>query len=103
MLRPIETNLSVYNTDHKAHQMKDDQSSHQFQAMRQDETVKESLLQRQTVQKSPESDGEVKIRDRNSDKNRDGSGKRKKRDSAPKEERPEKAAKEPGEHLDFLA
>ena len=103
MLRPIETNLSAYNADHKAHQMKDDQSSHQFQAMQQGETVKESLRQRQTVQKSPESDGEVKIRDRNSDKNRDGSGKRKKRDSAPVEERQEKDDKESGGHLDFLA
>ncbi|MDR1966669.1 MAG: hypothetical protein LBQ36_08155 [Synergistaceae bacterium] len=106
MIRPIETNLSLYTADQKAHQMKNDPSAHQFQAMQQDEIVKDTMRQMNTVQKPPESDGGVKIGDRDSGKNK-GGGKKKKKGvltmadlDGSQEDEPE--AEESG-HLNFLA
>jgi hypothetical protein len=107
MIRPIESNISIYNVDHKAQQMKDDPSAHQFQAMRQGEIVKETVHQMQTVQKSPDSEGDVKIRDQNSDKNKNDRKKKKKNGGDPGPEKEEtKEAKEPKkgkERLNFFA
>ncbi|MDR3278985.1 MAG: hypothetical protein LBT23_00580 [Synergistaceae bacterium] len=103
MLRPIDSSLSLYNVDHKAHQAQNDPNAHQFQTMQQDEIVKRSMQQMNTVQKTPESEGEVRIRDKNQEKNRDDAKKEKKRKS---EAEPEASADEKDTeegHLNFFA
>ncbi|MDR0652572.1 MAG: hypothetical protein LBG12_04600, partial [Synergistaceae bacterium] len=86
MIRPIESSMSLYTVDHKAHQAQNAPDTHMAQAMQQNELIKRNQEQAQTVQKMPEAEGEVKIRDRESDKNRDGRGKKRKKDERPEEE-----------------
>lgn len=76
MLRPIESNLSLYNVENKASQVKDP-SSHQFQSMQQHEINAKAQIQAQTVQPTVKAEGEVKVRERKDE--RDQSGKRKNR------------------------
>lgn len=66
MLRPIESNLSIYNVEQKASQIKDP-NAHQFQAMQHDEIVKSAQQQAQTVQTIEKSEGDVKVRERKDD------------------------------------
>jgi hypothetical protein len=101
MLRPIESNLSLYSVDHKAHQAQNDPNAHQFQAMQQEEIVKRTTQQMNTVQKSPESEGEVKIRDRDPERERGGQKKKKKREGGA--ELSQEEEKSGNGHLDFLA
>jgi hypothetical protein len=70
MIRPIETGMSLYNVDHKAHQPQNDQGTHLAQAAQQGEIVKSTVQRLQTVQKSSESEAEVRIRDKNSERDR---------------------------------
>lgn len=66
MLRPIEANLSIYNVEQKASQVKD-ANAHQFQAMQNEELVKAAQKQAQVVQTIEKPEGEVKVRDRQDD------------------------------------
>lgn len=105
MLRPIESNLSVYNVDQKASQIKDP-NAHQFQAMQQDEINKRTLQEAQTVQKTDKSEGEVKVRDRKDDRGREDKRGRKRDNSqdAPEPEGEAGEASGTGDgHLNFLA
>jgi hypothetical protein len=94
----------LYNADHKAGQVKDP-NAHQFQAMQQDEIAKRTLQQTQTVQPPEASEGEVKIRDRQ--QNRDKDDRRgKKRKKGTYEDSSEAASDEPkgkAGRLDLLA
>jgi hypothetical protein len=106
MLRPIESNLSVYNVDQKASQIKDP-NAHQFQAMQQDEINKRTLQEAQTVQKNDKSEGEVRVRDRKDDRGREGGEdkrgrKRGNSQDAPEGETDEASGAGDG-HLNFLA
>lgn len=65
MIRPIETNLSIFNVENKASQVKDPNAT-QAQAMQQIDIKKDSEHQSQSVQAMEEAEGEVKIRDRKS-------------------------------------
>lgn len=104
MILPIESSMSLYTVDHKAHEVQNDPNAHTAQAMHQDEAVKKNLHQLHTVQKSPETEGGVKIRDENRGKNRNGQQKNKRSrdggESAPEEERSMKSG---GGRLNFLA
>ncbi|MDR1578971.1 MAG: hypothetical protein LBS35_01330 [Synergistaceae bacterium] len=86
MIRPIESSMSLYTVDQKAHQTQNDPDTHMAQAMQQNELIKHNQAQAQKVQKMPEADGEVKIRDRESEKNRGDRGKKRKKDEHPEEE-----------------
>ncbi|MDR1138018.1 MAG: hypothetical protein LBK91_06820 [Synergistaceae bacterium] len=104
MIRPIETGMSLYNVDHKAHQPQNDPNAHLAQAAQQGEIVKKTAEQMQTVQKPPETEAEVKIRDKNPE--RDNGGQKKKRENGDARGKASDAAKG-GEtsqgRLDFLA
>jgi hypothetical protein len=94
--------MSLYNVDHKAHQAQNDPNAHTALAMQQDEAVKKTMLKMNTVQRAPEAEGEVKIRDRNSDKNKGGQHQRRGRKDAPADEQ-EAESGDDGGHLNFLA
>jgi hypothetical protein len=105
MIRPIESNMSIYTVDHKAHQAQNAPDTHVAQAAQQNELIKHNQEQAHTVQKTPESDGEAKIRDRDSEKNKGGRGKKRKKEERPDEE-PETGHGTPGGSsggLNFLA
>ena len=106
MIRPIETNMSLYAVDQKAHRAQSDPNTHTNLAMQQAEAIKKANEQLNTVQKSPETEGEVKIRDRDSEKNKRDQGKRRRRgDGDEAENGAGVEAKDAGskEHFDFLA
>ena len=106
MIRPIETNMSLYALDQKAHQAQKDPGTHTVLALQQAEAVKKADDQLNTVQKSPETEGDVKIRDRDSEKNKRDRGKRRRRgNDAETESGAGAPAKDGGEggRLDFLA
>jgi hypothetical protein len=106
MIRPIESNMSLYTVDHKAHQAQNAPDTHMAQAMQQNELIKHNQEQIQTVQKMPETEGEVKIRDRDSEKNKGNRGKKRKKEEHHGEE-PETSRGTPGGAsgggLNFLA
>ncbi|MDR1916537.1 MAG: hypothetical protein LBQ58_08195 [Synergistaceae bacterium] len=108
MLRPIESNLSVYNVDQKASQVRDP-NAHQFQAMQQDEINKKSLQEAQTVQKTDKTEGEVKVRERQDDRNKEEQRRRKRENSRSGAEMEEESAAtsissaSEGGRLNFLA
>lgn len=103
MIRPIESSMSLYTVDHKAHQAQNAPDTHIAQAMQQNELIKHNLEQAQTVQKTPESEGEVKIGDRESRKNRDDRGKKRKKEERPEEEPETGHGTRGGGGLNFLA
>lgn len=108
MLRPIEANLSIYNVEQKASQVKDP-NAHQFQAMQNEEIAKSAQKQAQTVQTVEKSEGGVKVRDRREDaeekhkreKGRGKTGTDSGGDSDGQQADPD--ASRPGGSLDFLA
>jgi hypothetical protein len=108
MIRPIESNLSLYTVDIKAHQAQTDAGAPMAQAAQQDEIARQAIYLAQTVQKTQETEGEVKIRDQERQRERGGGGKRGKRgngeesDDAP-ELAEEAAALASDGHLNFLA
>jgi hypothetical protein len=103
MIRPIESNMSLYTVDHKAHQAQNAPDTHMAQAMQQNELLKQNQVQAQTVQKLPETDGEVKIRDRESEKNKGGREKKRKKEELPEKESENGDGTQGGGGLNFLA
>ena len=106
MIRPIETNMSLYTVDHKAHQAQNDPNAHTVLALQQAEAIKKASDQLNTVQKSPETEGDVKIRDKDSEKNKREQKKRNRRGNEGEAENgADIEAKEGGDggRLDFLA
>jgi len=103
MIRPIESSMSLYNVDHKAHQAQNDPNAHAAQAVQQDDIEKRTMQEMITVQKSPEAEGEVKIRDRDSEKSK--RERQKKRGHGEKDESGQEADVEDDKsgHLNFLA
>jgi hypothetical protein len=95
--------MSLYTVDHKAHQTQNDPNTHMAQAMQQNELIKHNQEQAQTVQKLPETDGEVKIRDRESEKNKGDRGKKRKKEERHEEESKSGKEKPSGGGLNFLA
>lgn len=85
MVRPIESNMSLYNVELKASEIKDPNAS-QFQAAQQTQSKKDMEHKAQSVQATEELEGEVKIRDKDSKRERDGDGKKKKKDGRPGEQ-----------------
>ena len=105
MIRPIETNMSLYALDHKAHQAQNDPNAHTVLAMQQAEAIKKTNDQLHTVQKSPETEGDVKIRDRDSEKNKRDRRKNRRDNGADSEKETDVEAKDGGDgsHLNFFA
>ena len=112
MIRPIDTNMSLFTVDHKAHQAQNDPNAHTTLAAQQAEAMKKAENQMRAVQKSPEAEGEVKIRDKDSEKNRRDQRKRRRGNNADTEDGAEAQAKDAGEapakdagdgRFDFLA
>jgi hypothetical protein len=95
--------MSLYTVDHKAHQAQNAPDTHMAQAMQQNELIKHNQEQAQTVQKMPEAEGEVKIRDRNAEKNKGDRGKKRKKDERHEEEPEAGHGKQNGGGLNFLA
>ncbi|MDR3164125.1 MAG: hypothetical protein LBU13_00940 [Synergistaceae bacterium] len=103
MIRPIESNMSLYTVDHKAHQAQNAPDTHMAQTMQQNELIKHNLQQAQTVQKTPESEGEVKIRDRESEKDKGERRKKRKKGEHPENESKNDEGVPNGGGLNFLA
>jgi hypothetical protein len=95
--------MSLYNVDHKAHQAQNDPNAHAAQAAQQNEVIKNAALQRGTVQRVPEADGEVKIRDGGREKNKGDQRNKRRQDSSAEEEAEPERKVEDGGRLDFLA
>ncbi|MDR1509331.1 MAG: hypothetical protein LBS53_06800 [Synergistaceae bacterium] len=103
MIRPIETGMSLYSVDHKAHQAQNDPNAHLAQAAQQGEIVRKTMRESQTVQKSPETEADVKIRDKNSERGRGRQKKKREKDDT-RENKTETAEEGgAGGRLDFLA
>lgn len=60
MIRPIETNLSLFNADNMSNQIKDPNATH-AQGAQQVDVKKESEQMSQSVQATEHTDGKVKI------------------------------------------
>ena len=105
MIRPIETNMSLFTVDHQAHQARNDPNAHNVLAVQQAEAIKKAQHQQSTVQQTPETEGEVKIRDRDSEKNkRDGRKRRRHGNNAEAEDEAATTANSDGDgRLNFLA
>jgi hypothetical protein len=103
MIRPIESSMSLYTVDHKAHQAQNAPDTHMAQAMQQNELIKHHLEQAQVVQKTPESEGEVKIRDREPEKDKGDRRKKRKKEEHPEEESKAGEGTQTGGGLNFLA
>ncbi|MDR3321867.1 MAG: hypothetical protein LBS93_05400 [Synergistaceae bacterium] len=77
MLRPIDSSISILNTDQRAPQIKDP-NAHQFQAVQQVEVAKRIQHEAQSVQPGDRSDEDTRIKDRDSGRNKkDGHNKKK--------------------------
>ena len=106
MIRPIETNMSLFTLDQKAQRAQTDPNAHSNIAMQQAAAIKKTEEQSKTVQKSPESEGKVKIRDEDSEKNRGDHKKRRGRgNDGEAEDDTDALAKDAGSggRFDFLA
>ena len=105
MIRPIETNMSLFTVDHKAHQAKNDPDAHTTLALQQAAAMKKAEYQQHTVQKSQEAEGEVKIRDKDSEKNKRDQRKRRRQgnDSEAEDDSEAEAKDAGGRRFDFLA
>ena len=104
MIRPIETNMSLFAVDHKAHQPQNNPGAPAALAAQQAEALKKAHDQMNTVQKSPATEGDVKIRDRDSEKNKGEQRKRRRGHDTEEEAETDTQAKDGGGgRLDFLA
>ena len=108
VVRPIETNMSLYNVELKASEVKDPNAS-QLQAAQQSLTKKDTEHQAQSVQATEQAEGEVKIRDREAKREQERGGGKKKKASAsgqieePEEEQVADRTPETSRGFNFLA
>lgn len=105
MLRPIESNLSLYNVENKASQVKDP-NAHQYQAMQQNEMDKKAQIQSQTVQPTEKTEGGTKVRERKEDRERNREEKRKREKisrASTVDESGKTSTNQEGSGLNFLA
>ena len=107
MLRPIESNLSLYNVENKASQVKDP-NAHQYQSMQQHEINVKAQIQAQTVQPTEKPEGDVKVREQNEERDRRGKRKNRKQGEPARDEESNNTAEEQktftsSGKLDFLA
>jgi hypothetical protein len=88
VIRPIETNLSLFNVDHMANQIKDPNATH-AQGAQQIDVKKESEQMSQSVQVLDEADGEVRIGEKERQRQRQEERKKKmKKNAADEDELP---------------
>jgi hypothetical protein len=85
VIRPIETNLSLFNADHMANQIKDPNATH-AQGAQQIDVKKESEQMSQSVQVLDETDGEVRIGEKERQRQRQEERKKKMKKNAAEEE-----------------
>jgi hypothetical protein len=106
VLRPIDSSLSILNSEQRANQAKD-QSAHHVQTLQQDEIAKRIQHEARSVQPADKGEGSVKVRDRKDDRNKDERRNKKKRDQSASadesEESAVKSARHDGGGVDFLA
>ncbi|GHV28593.1 hypothetical protein FACS1894167_06020 [Synergistales bacterium] len=82
MLRPIDANMPIVNSERMASQIKDP-SSHHVMVLQQEDLSKRIDHETHSVQPADESEGEVKVRSRkDEEKQEDGRGKKKRGSSA---------------------
>ena len=81
MLRPIETNLSLFNVEHRANQAKEP-NAHQFQVMQQEEISKRMQHEAQSVHPTEKVEAEVKVRERKDDRDKEDGKKKKKKNNS---------------------
>jgi hypothetical protein len=90
VLRPIDSNLSILNSEQRANQIRDP-SAHHVQTLQQDEIAKKVEHEKQSVQQTDKADEDVKIKERRDERGKGESRGKKKRDfssgaNAPDEE-----------------
>lgn len=87
MIRPIETNLSLFNVDNMANQIRDPNATH-AQGAQQVDVKKESEQMSQSVQATEETDGQVKIGEKERERQQRDARKKKRGQGEPEEEVP---------------
>lgn len=87
MVTPIESNVSIFNVDHMANQVRDPNATHVMGAQQID-VKRESEQMSQTVQRQEETDAFVRVGDQERERERGGSGK-KQRESGGQEDQEE--------------
>jgi hypothetical protein len=105
VLRPIDSNISIFNTEQRASQVKDP-SAHHVQTLQQDEIAKRTQHEAQSVQPADKTDEDVKIKERKDDRNKEDRRNKKRREASAMKEAPEEKADETGAgggRFDFLA
>ncbi|MDR3254623.1 MAG: hypothetical protein LBT31_03525 [Synergistaceae bacterium] len=107
MLRPIDSTISILNTDQKMHQVKDP-GAHQVQVVQQDEIAKRIQHEAQSVQHSDKTDEDTKIKDRGDRNKGDRRNKKKRGQSQGADEQeavaaPSEKVAAPGGGFNFLA
>jgi hypothetical protein len=105
VLRPIDSNLSILNSEQRASQIRDP-SAHHVQTLQQDEIAKRTEREKQTVQRMDRTDEDVKIKDRKDEGKKDERRNKKKQDSLPDADEPEEknaSGASSGGGFDFLA
>jgi hypothetical protein len=70
VLRPIDSNLSILNSEQRASQIRDP-SAHHVQTLQQDEIAKRTEREKQTVQSTERTDEDVKIKDKKDERKKD--------------------------------
>jgi hypothetical protein len=80
MLRPIDSNLSIFTAEQRANQIRDP-SAHHVQTLQQDEIAKKTQHEAQSVQPANKTDEDMKVRDRKDDGKEEERRNKKKRNS----------------------
>jgi hypothetical protein len=105
VLRPIDSNLSILNSEQRANQIKDP-SAHHVQTLQQDEVSKRIEHEKQSVLPADKSDEDVKVKDRRDDRRKEEGRGGKKRNPSPESDAPDDGKGAKAVHtggLDFLA
>jgi hypothetical protein len=105
VLRPIDSNLSILNSEQRANQIRDP-SAHHVQTLQQDELAKKVEHEKQSVQQTDKTDEDVKIKARKDERERGERRGGKKRNFSPGADAPEEeknAESPPTSGLNFLA
>jgi hypothetical protein len=82
VLRPIDSNLSILNSEQRAGQIRDP-SAHHVQTLQQDEIAKRTEHEKQTVQRADRTDEDVKIKDQKDERKKDERRNKKKGNPSP--------------------
>jgi hypothetical protein len=88
VLRPIDSNLSIFTAEQRANQIRDP-SAHHVQTLQQDEIAKKTQHEAQSVQPADKTDEDMKVKDRKDGRKEEERRNKKRRKFPDEPEKPE--------------